>query len=71
MVNVLYEEELFIGKVTNLCRENGYEVRCLSLPYAVAGHCSEFECDSDKCYYNKVFFTNVIPENVSIGRKFV
>ena len=35
MVNVLYEEELFIGKVTNLCRENGYEVRCLSLPYAV------------------------------------
>ena len=70
-VKVLYGEELFIGKVTNLCRENGYEVRCLNLPYAIGGHGSEFERDSDKCYYDKVYLTIVKPENVKVGRKFV
>ena len=46
-----------------------YDVRCLSLPYAVAGHGSEFERDSDNCYYS--LFHYVIPENVGVGRKFV
>ena len=66
-VKVLYKEELFIGKITNLCRENGYKVRCLNLPYSIAGHGSEFECDSDKCYYDKVYLTTVKPENVKVG----
>ena len=59
-VKVSYEEEIFIGKVTNLCDQN-----------AVAGSGSEFEHKSDKCYYMKVYLTNVKPQNVKVGRKFV
>ena len=70
-VKVSYEEEIFIGKVTNLCDQNGCEVRCLTLPYVVAGSGSEFERESDKCYYMKVYSTNVKPQNVKVGRKFV
>ena len=70
-VKVSYEEEIFIGKVTNLCDQNGCEVRCLTLPYVVAGSDSELERESDKCYYMKVYSTNVKPQNVKVGRKLV
>ena len=70
-VKVVYEEEAFLGKIMDLCIENGCEVRCLKLPYAVAGSGSEFKKESDRCYYPKVYSPNVKPANVAAGRKFV
>ena len=47
---VIYEEEVFLGKVTNVCQSNGCEVRCLNLPYAIGGKGTEFEREMDKIF---------------------
>ena len=70
-VKVIYEEEIFISKITNICSKNGCEVRCLRFPYLVGGTGSEFERESERCYYTKVYSTNVIPKATQVGRKFL
>ena len=45
MGKVIYEEEVFLGKVTNVCQSNGREVRCPNLPYVIGGKGTEFDCE--------------------------
>ena len=69
-VTVIYEDEIFIGKVAQKL-DIGCTVRCLHMPYLVAGIGSEFEKEDDTVFYKEVFEAEVVPVLKTIERKFL
>ena len=67
---MIYENEIFIGKVAQKL-DIGCTVRCLNMPYLVAGIGSEFEKEDDTMFYKEVFQAEVEPVLKTTGRKFL
>ena len=66
---VVYEQERFLGKVVSI--KNGQaQVRCLEKPLGVNSP-QDFERESDAIFYKEVYKTDIVPQNVQIGRKFL
>ena len=69
-VKVVYEEEIFIGKVLKIVQENCL-VRCLKMPYGILVP-QDFERE-EATYYTTVYHTTAVPklEKNSRGWKYI
>lgn len=66
-VCVLYENEVFIGKVLGKPENSQVRVRCLELPLGVVQP-QKFEKEHCVVYYHKIFYALCEPFQVSVGR---
>ena len=66
-VCVLYEDEVFIGKVVGKPVNGQVRVRCLEHPLGVSKP-QKFEKESHVIYYHEIFHAQCEPFQVSVGR---
>jgi len=69
-VKVLFEGELFIGKVVAKA-SSACCVRCLKMPYQAGCNGTPFEREKDAVYYNSVYAVRNHPVLKKIGRQFL
>ena len=65
-VKVIYEEELFMGKVVAVS-DKGCDVRCFKMPYSTGYNGTAFESEDNTIFYDTVYAVNNTPVNVKAG----
>ena len=69
-VIVVYEGERFIGKVMTEAVNGDVRVRCLEKPFGI-NEPQKLEHEEDVIFYGRLFRTNVTPQLIKFGRKWL
>ena len=69
-VIVVYEGERFIGKVMTEAVNEDVCVRCLEKPFGI-NEPQKLEREEDAIFYGRLFRTNVTPQLIKFGRKWL